>query len=162
MKIRLTESQIKRLPINENFENSPLFKIYEKDCADANNKLNSYYGRLMSYNVSDILTERVNREIYNIGKIMDESYDKVYKLYRTLESKIEDKIGSAIDTDAEYDVYDKYQPIQSKVYEKYTVIDTKKSVLDDLSYKLQSLYNDLEDNEVNLNKTFGDIETIEI
>jgi len=156
MKIKLTEAQIAKLPLNEDVENSPLFKIYEKSCIEANEKLNGLYLKLTSYTIADVLggTDEIDR----IETISSNYHHKIEVMSRTLDDKIE-----AVPEEQFFKNEDMYIRLRDMIDNGLEPVWRKNAVISELAYSLQQLYYKVvEEEETNLGQIFGDIRTIDV
>jgi len=159
MKLIITESQLSRLPLTEGLEDSSLFKIYKKTYTEAKGKLNGLYLKITSYSVMDILTR--DNQINDIENLAYGYNDKVYKMANILESKIDEIPEEVYNRD-----YEKYEGFRDIIRNYSNVIEVKHDVIYNIANSLQGLYSkvieDNHDGEVDLNKVFTDIKTIDV
>ena len=156
MKLILTEAQLRVLPLNEGMEDSTLFKVYEKTYKEAKEKLNGLYLKIISYNVKEILDG--DNEIDMIETIAYDYYNKVSKMAGILSDKVDSLPEEVFDRDS-----DRYENFRDMVSNYENIIWKKHSTISDIVYSLQSLYGKvIEEENVDINKLFSDIKTIDI
>ena len=154
MKLILTEEQLKILPLNEGMEDSTLFKVYEKSYREAKEKLNSLYLKLISYNIEEILNR--DNEVDMIETLAYDYYNKLTKMARILEDKVDSLPESEYDRDSE-----RYEEFRDRVSNYENIIWKKHSIISDIAYSLQSVYSKvIEEDDTDINKIFGDIKSI--
>lgn len=153
MKLIITEDQFNRMSMRGN---SSSLNIYERACAEANEKLNALYLKLSFLTIKEILEG--DGDVNEIDKLAYKYHEGVYVMHRKLYSECE-----AVSDDEYYRneqaieaLKDRLDILLKPIYEKYTVIS-------DMASGLESLYSKvIEDAYVDVKTLFNDIRTIEI
>ena len=143
MKIRLKESQLKRLTEDDM---GLYFKMISAELNKHITKLNTIYDNFNDYTVMSIINIGYD-DIRGLHNSFDASVDKISSMM----SKYDDKMDS-LDWDA-------YREERSSIDKMTNSIRAKENMLGDIFYKLRELSDIKDDYE---NNPFGDIKTMKI
>jgi hypothetical protein len=149
MKLKITESQAKRLPLlSENVADSPIIKIFYKSVGEAKERLNSLFLKLTAYSIHDVVTGNVGySEISDMAEAITNKID-------AMGARIEAQLQSVSDDD-----YDRlgYGDIENDVHSAKFDVYYKADLISDMCSDIGNL----QEMDHKVNEYFSDIKTLD-